>query len=228
MLGNNIRQKSHVYTSQCKLMWRVSKGLFHLRAKRLIDRTWCGCEPSFPASPPLSRFPHSCPPPALSLSPSSLAALRSQTRHRQQGCSEGAAQPENGTTTRPVDLSIPSPPVLPHSFSRVVAVSSPTELPGEWRWVSLLVVWALSEVRGRCLGCALCWRMGSSMPRVHSPGKERSGAAENPVKCSAPLWILHNERWGEREGGNCWSRFSFLGILALNLYDRYTASSWWW
>lgn len=83
--------------------------------------------------------------------------------------------------------------------------------------VGVLGGWCEAGVEGEVgwLGCALadgCW-MGRPAPRFHSPGKERSGAADAVVKCSAPLWIMHREkrREGERkrEGKNCWSRFSF-------------------
>lgn len=116
----------------CSATWCEASPLASVRHSRLIGSSRLAVDPPSQRlllSSPLLRSP--------SPSPSSIAALRSPTRHRQQGCSEGAAQPENGTTTttRPVDLSIPSAPLPaaaaapPHT--RAVAVPSLTELPGE-------------------------------------------------------------------------------------------------
>lgn len=61
------------------------------KARRLIDRPWLTVDPpSQRLLLSLSALPSS---PLLSL-PASIARLRSPTRHGEQGCSEGAAQPE--------------------------------------------------------------------------------------------------------------------------------------
>lgn len=113
----------------CTATWCEASPLVSVRHRRLIDSSRLAVDPPSQRlllSPPLLRSP--------SASASSIAALRSPTRHRQQGCSEGAAQPENGTTTtttRPVDLSIPPAPLPAAPHTRAVAVPSLTELPGE-------------------------------------------------------------------------------------------------
>lgn len=164
----------------------------HPTVGRLIDRIWLAVDPpSQRLLLSLSSCLRSSSALLCSLALSSIAGLRSPTRHRQQGCSEGAAQPENGTTTRPVDLSILFRPVLPASFSRVVAVPSLKELPGEWRWVSWWVMCSL-------VGCAPWWRIGEPHPVVPLAGE---GAAETAVKCSARLWIMHKEKRGKGERG---------------------------
>lgn len=189
--------------------------------RRLIDRTWLYCGPSFPASPPLSLpFPLS-----LSLSPQSQGcAHRLDTANRDAARAQRSLK--NGTTTtttntRPVDLSIPSPPLLPASFSRVVAVQSLTELPGEWRWVSCVCVCVCKvtdDLRGLC---ARCWRMeGAPHPAVPLAG-ERSCAERRRLPLSARLGY----EWCIKRGKKCSSRFSFPSILILNLYDIYTQST---
>lgn len=144
----------------------------------------------------------------------SIARLRSTTRQRKQACSEGAAQPENGTTTRPVDLSIPFPAVLPPPrFQCVSAVHGPTELPGEWRWVF--------ELSTRSwVGWLECLRAVSAPDgKPHNPGEEaeRCAARRRRLPLSARLGYKSCiERSGE-----CSSRFSFQSMLTLNLYYIY-------
>lgn len=126
-----LYHKSDVYLDTfffCSATWCEASPLASVRHGRLIDSSRLAVDPPSQRlllSPPLLRSP--------SPSPSSIAAPRSPTRHRQQGCSEGAAQPENGTTTttRPVDLSIPSAPLPAAPHTRAVAEPSLTELPGE-------------------------------------------------------------------------------------------------
>lgn len=152
----------------------------------------------------------------------SIARLRSTTRHRQQGCSEGAAQPENGTTTRPVDLSIPSPAVLPSPrFPRVSAEHGLTELPGEWRWVC--------EPSGRSwvgwLGCSRAVSAADGKP--HNPGGPSSRGRSGAERCAArrhklPLSARLGYKSCIERSGECSSRFSFPSMLALNLYCMYT------
>lgn len=153
------------------------------------------CGPSFPHRLLLSFL--SCP---LSPSLSSIARLRSPTRHRQQGCSEGAAQPENGTTTRPVDLSIPFPSYLPASFSRVVTVPSFTELPGEWRWVSRRAVWTLSRLRYSTWLRAV---LANGEPQSRgSTCRGGIGAKRQRLPSSARLGYESCKKKREREGEN--------------------------
>lgn len=139
--------------------------------------------------------------PLLSSAPSlsSIARLRSPTRHRRQGCSEGAAQPEKWQHHASCG-SIHPFPSWPACFS--FARCHRAELYGITRRMKVgvltgLVVFDVSwwltvcAVFGWLDGWTDGWMRSPGIPRFFSPGEGECEALETLVKCSAQLWMMH-------------------------------------
>ena len=167
---------------QCGSVWGVSKGLScHPGVRRLIDRTWLPVDPpsflSVSSSSSSVSLPLSLSLSPLSLSLSSIAGLRSPTRHRQPtGMQRGRSAAWKMAPAPPPRVlwiypSLPLVSSLPllllllfHALSPCRALRNYPENEGEVavvcvcvrRWGDLLAV--------RCAVVRwMCWRMGGWM-----------------------------------------------------------------